>query len=53
LRGHTASGGLIIEALPETASTLAALFSGIAQLLRVAAAAAAPPVAGADPSGRL
>ena len=50
---HTASGGLIIEAPPETASTLAALFSGIAQLLRVAAAAAAPPVAGADPSGRL
>jgi hypothetical protein len=35
---HTASGGLIIEAPPETASTLAALFSGIAQLLRAAAA---------------
>ena len=46
---HTASGGLLIEAPPETASTLAALFSGMAQLLR---AAAAPPVTGADPGGR-
>ena len=34
---RTASGGLVIEASPESASTLAALFSGIAQLLRAAA----------------
>jgi len=40
---RTNSGGLVIEAPPETASTLAALFSGMAQLLQ---AAAAPPVAG-------
>jgi hypothetical protein len=46
---HTASGGLVIEAPPETASTLAALFSGIAQLLRTAPA---PPVTGTDPAGR-
>ena len=45
---HTASGGLVIEAPPETASTLAALFSGMAQLLR---AAAAPPVTSGDPGG--
>jgi hypothetical protein len=38
---RAASGGLIIEAPPETASTLAALFSGMAQLLQ--AAAASPP----------
>ena len=37
---RTASGGLVIEARPEAASTLAALFSGMAQLLQ---AAAAPP----------
>ena len=43
---HTASGGLIIEAPPDAASALAALFSGMAQLLR---SAAAPPVTGADP----
>ena len=30
---RTASGGLVIEARAETASTLAALFSGMAQLL--------------------
>jgi superfamily II DNA or RNA helicase len=42
---RTNSGGLVIEAPPETASTLAALFSGMAQLLQ---AAAAPPVAGGD-----
>jgi SNF2-related domain/Helicase conserved C-terminal domain len=36
---RTAKGGLMIEAPPETASTLAALFSGMAQLLQ----AAAPP----------
>ena len=35
---RTASGGLVIEAPPETASTLAALFSGMAQLLQGAAA---------------
>ena len=40
---RTASGGLVIEAPPETASTLAALFSGMAQLLQ---AAAAPPMTG-------
>ncbi|OFW20285.1 MAG: hypothetical protein A3G21_26860 [Acidobacteria bacterium RIFCSPLOWO2_12_FULL_66_21] len=38
---RTASGGLVIEAPPETASTLAALFSGMAQLLE---AAATPPM---------
>jgi len=46
---RTASGGLVIEAPPETASTLAALFSGMAQLLQ---AAAAPPVTGGGPGGR-
>jgi hypothetical protein len=35
---RTARGGLVIEASPETASTLAALFSGMAQLLQAAAA---------------
>jgi superfamily II DNA or RNA helicase len=40
---RTANGGLLIAAPPETASTLAALFSGMAQLLQ----AAAPPVRGA------
>jgi hypothetical protein len=35
---QTAGGGLVIEAPPETASTLAALFAGMAQLLRAAAA---------------
>jgi hypothetical protein len=35
---RTASGGLLIEARPEAASTLAALFSGMAQLLQAAAA---------------
>jgi hypothetical protein len=34
---RTANGGLRIEAPPETASTLGALFSGIAQLLQAAA----------------
>ncbi|MQA31573.1 MAG: hypothetical protein GEU82_17355 [Luteitalea sp.] len=42
---RTANGGLLIVAPPETASTLAALFSGMAQLLQ---AAAAPLVAGGD-----
>ena len=45
---HTASGGLLIEAPRETASTLAALFSGMAQLLQ---AAAAPPVTGGVRAG--
>ena len=45
---RTASGGLIIEAPPETASTLTALFSGMAQLLQ----ASAPPVPRRDPVGR-
>lgn len=45
---RTASGGLIIEAPPETASTLAALFSGMAQLFQ---AATALPVTGGDPVG--
>ena len=39
---RTAQGGLVIEAPPETASTLAALVAGMAQLLQAAAAAAAP-----------
>jgi hypothetical protein len=46
---RTANGGLVIEAPPETASTLGALFSGMAQLLQ---AAAVPPVTGVDPVGR-
>jgi hypothetical protein len=40
---RAASGGLVIEAPPESASALAALFSGMAQLLQ---AAAAPPITG-------
>jgi superfamily II DNA or RNA helicase len=40
---RTPRGGLAIEAPPETASMLAALFSGMAQLLQAAAAAPAPP----------
>jgi hypothetical protein len=39
---RTGGGGLVIEAPPETASTLAALFGGMAQLLE-AAATPAPP----------
>jgi hypothetical protein len=35
---RTATGGLVIEAPPETASTLGALFSGIAALLQAAGA---------------
>ena len=46
---RTAGGGLVIEAPPETASTLAALFSGMAQLFQ---AAAAPVVTGGNPAGR-
>jgi hypothetical protein len=45
---RTASGGLVIEAPPETASTLAALFSGMAQLLQ----AATPLMTGGRPVGR-
>jgi hypothetical protein len=40
---RTPTGGLVIEAPPETASTLAALFAGMAQLLQ---AAASPPGTG-------
>ena len=39
---RTAAGGLVIEAPPETASTLAALFSGMAQLLQQPAVKATP-----------
>jgi hypothetical protein len=37
---RTAAGGLVVEAPPETASTLAALFSAMAQLFQTAAASA-------------
>lgn len=46
---HTTDGRLLIEAAPAVASTLAALFSGMAQLLQ---AAARPQVTGGDPSGQ-
>jgi superfamily II DNA or RNA helicase len=46
---RTAQGGLLIEAPPETASTLAALFSGMAQLLQAAAAPPTSPVETAVP----
>jgi SNF2 family DNA or RNA helicase len=39
---RTAQGGLVIEAPPETASTLATLFAGMAQLLQTASAPPAP-----------
>jgi hypothetical protein len=39
---RTAQGGLVIEAPPETAATLATLFAGMAQLLQAAAAPPAP-----------
>lgn len=39
---RTSGGGLVIAAPPETASTLAALFTGMAQLLRAAAPTPAP-----------
>jgi hypothetical protein len=45
---RTAQGGLVIEAPPEMASTLAALFGGMAQLLQAAAA----PVPASPPGGR-
>jgi superfamily II DNA or RNA helicase len=41
---RTANGGLLIEAPAETASTLAMLFSGMAQLLRAAAVPREDPV---------
>jgi hypothetical protein len=46
---RTAKGGLMIEAPPETASTLAALFSEMAQLLQAAAVAT---VTHGDPAGQ-
>ena len=46
---RTGSGGLVIEAPPESASALAALFSGMAQLLQ---AAAAPQIAGGGSVGQ-
>jgi len=47
---RTAGGGLVIEAPPETASTLAALFAGMAQLLQAAAPAPTPQPATDSPS---
>ncbi len=49
---RTARGGLVIEAPPETASTLAALFSGMAQLLQAAAAPPASPGGTTGPPAR-
>ena len=46
---RTANGGLLIEAPPDAASTLGALFSGMAQLLQ---AAAAPLATEKGPVGR-
>ena len=46
---RTAAGGLVVEASFETAATLAALFSGMAQLFQTAAASA---VARGDQSRR-
>jgi hypothetical protein len=46
---RTGTGGLRIEAPPEAAEMLAALFSGMATLLQ---AAAAPAVTRADPAAR-
>jgi SNF2 family DNA or RNA helicase len=48
---RTASGGLVIEAPPETASTLAVFFSGMAQLLQGVAAAGTVPSAGGRSRG--
>jgi hypothetical protein len=45
---RTGRGGLVIEAPPETASTLAALFAGMAQLLQAAAMPAPPSRAKRD-----
>jgi len=41
---RTGSGGLVITAPPDTASTLAALFSALAQMLMAAASAPAAPL---------
>jgi superfamily II DNA or RNA helicase len=51
---RTVHGALVIEAPPETASTLAALFAGMAQLLKTAAAGPAPaaPIASPSPAPR-
>jgi SNF2 family DNA or RNA helicase len=49
---RTPRGGLVIEAPPETASTLAALFSGMAQLLQAAAAPASSVENGRRESSR-
>lgn len=46
---RTGSGGLVVEAPRETASTLVALFSDLARLFE---SAAAPPGAGRDPARR-
>jgi hypothetical protein len=46
---RTANGGLLIEAPPDAAATLGALFSGMAQLLQ---AAAAPQATDEGPVGR-
>ena len=45
---RTGRGGLVIEAPPETASTLAALFGGMAQLLQAAVTPPPPPLAKQD-----
>ena len=47
---RTAAGGLLIEAPPEAASMLAALFSGMAQLLQ--GAAAKRTLTRGDPAGQ-
>jgi hypothetical protein len=47
---RTAYGGLVIEAPPETASTLAALFAGMAQLLQAVAPGPTPQAVIASPS---
>jgi hypothetical protein len=46
---RSARGGLVIEAPPETASTLAALFSGIAQLLQAAVPPTPEQMGGSSP----
>jgi hypothetical protein len=48
---RTDRGGLVIEAPPETASALATLFSGMAQLLQAAAAPPSKPGEQAVPRG--
>lgn len=41
---RSANGGLVIEATPETASTLAAIFAGLAELLQTAVVGSEPAV---------